>query len=38
MDLESILHQVLQEPTPEALWDLQGALHVRAAGASEDEA
>jgi len=38
MDLESILHRVLQEPTPEALWELQGALRVRAAGASEDEA
>ncbi len=37
MDLESILHRVLQEPTPEALWELQGALRVRAAGASEDE-
>jgi hypothetical protein len=38
MDLEPILHRVLQEPTPEALWELQGAMRVRAAGASEDEA
>lgn len=38
MDLESILHQVLQEPTPEALWELQGALRVRATSASGDEA
>jgi len=38
MGLQSILRQVLQEPTPEALWELQGALRVRAAGASEGEA
>jgi hypothetical protein len=38
MDLESILHRVLQEPTPEALWELQGALRVRSADGSEDEA
>ena len=38
MELESILQQVLREPTPEALWELQGALRVRAAGASKDEA
>jgi hypothetical protein len=38
MDLESILHRVLQEPTPETLWELQGALRVRAVGASEEEA
>ena len=38
MSLESILHRVLKEPTPEALWELQGALRVRATSASEDEA
>ena len=38
MDLESILYQVLREPTLEALWELQGALRVQAASASKDEA
>ena len=38
MDLEPILHKVLQEPTPEALWELQGALRVQTISASENQA